>query len=419
MCDTMVALADVTAPGVGTLLAKNSDREFDEPQYLAHVGPGVAGARKRLRLTHVEIPAADRTEETWLSLPHWMWGAEMGANAHGVVVGNEAVHGAIPASIAPGVLGMDLLRLTLERSRSAAEAVDVLTGLIDRHGQGGDCSRTRPRTYDNSFIVADAGEAWVVESLGRFWVAERVRTARSISNVLSIGADADRTSPALTEHARREGRLRADGRLDFAHAYRPAEVRPSGVQRHARSCALLAAGAGTLDVASMFAALRDHGPAATAEDRLPRGDELGRTICMHPDHTGTHPGHTAASWVSELLPDRAVHWVTAAPSPCLGVFRPFFTDCPLPDQGPRPDEAEDTASRWWWQEKCLRPALEGDLGRWRAYRAERDALEATFVERAGALTGGDRAASRDARATLVQECWDEADALQRRWATSD
>ena len=66
-----------------------------------------------------------------------MFGGEMGANEHGVVIGNEAVQTIEPLHVGEGrLLGMDILRLALERSTSALEAANTIAQLIENYGQG-------------------------------------------------------------------------------------------------------------------------------------------------------------------------------------------------------------------------------------------------------------------------------------------
>lgn len=63
-----------------------------------------------LQCTYIEIEQALKTHAVVLSRPSWLWGAEMGANEHGVCVANEAVLTREPASESEALLGMDLVR---------------------------------------------------------------------------------------------------------------------------------------------------------------------------------------------------------------------------------------------------------------------------------------------------------------------
>lgn len=63
-----------------------------------------------LQCTYIEVEQVSKTHAVILSRPSWLWGAEMGANEHGVCIGNEAVWTKEPVGAGEALLGMDLLR---------------------------------------------------------------------------------------------------------------------------------------------------------------------------------------------------------------------------------------------------------------------------------------------------------------------
>jgi dipeptidase len=327
----------------------------------------------------------------------------MGANENGVVIGNEAVFATTPAAREKALIGMDLVRLGLERGATASEAVEVITGLLEAHGQGGDCGHLHEHFYDNSFLVTDHLEAFIIETVGRLWVVERVRDIRAISNAFSIG------SGAIHQGSANLGDL---SMLDFA-AQHLDEARDSvshGRQRCERATTLLRRRSGLIERADMMAVLRDHG--ADDAPHWHPAQTIGRTICMHAGE-GERRGQSVGSLISELRPDgRAVHWVTAASAPCTAIFRPLLPGVAIPAHGRPPGDQAETQSRWWRHEALHRDAVTGDFAAWLAtHAAERDAAEARFAARIEeALSpGGDVAGA-------VAECWREADAVEASWA---
>jgi secernin len=412
MCDTLAVLAAAAIRG-RTLFAKNSDRERNEAQFLemtaaADYAPGAA-----LQATYIAIPETAHTHACLLSRPFWMWGAEMGANEHGVVIGNEAMHARVPAQRRRALIGMDLVRLGLERAASAAAAVEVITGLLETHGQGGDCGHLGRFYYHNGFIIADAREAYVLETVGRWWVAERVKRTRALSNALSIGAGYDRISPALIDHARAEGWCGPDGRFDPAG--RLIDIERDAVSfgrgRCVRGTALLARAAGAVTPTAMMSILRDHDEAGQGNPAWTPAQTVGRTICMHAAE-GTRRSQTVGSMVSELDGAASVHWVTGTSAPCLSLFKPVLFETGLRPQGPRPTDRYDPESLWWRHERLHRAALEDFAGRLAAIAPERDRLEQAFLERIDqARAGGDPAGLRAA----VAACWREAGETEARW----
>jgi dipeptidase len=412
MCDTLTALAEASAGGAA-LFAKSSDRERNEAQGLEMVARADHAPGAMLAATYIAIPQAARTHACLLSRPFWMWGAEMGANEHGLVIGNEAMHATVPAQRRRALTGMDLVRLGLERAASAAEAVAVITGLLERHGQGGDCGHLGRFYYHNGFIIADPREAYVLETVGRWWVVEKVTGLRALSNALSIGHGYDRASDALLAHARAEGWTDAAGRFDFAGRLidDARDAVSFGRGRCARGTELLERRRGTLGVGEMMAMLRDHGPEAEGRDDWTPADTLRRTICMHAAE-GARRSQSVGSMVSELRPGGAVHWLTGTSAPCLSLFKPVLFETGLPDVGPPPSDVYDDASLWWRHERLHRAALADFAGALAAIAPERDRLERGFVEAVDqALAHGDPQARRAA----VAGCWREAEAAEARW----
>ncbi len=340
MCDTVVV---VGADGV--LFAKNSDRDPNEAQLVEWHPASDHPPDSLVRVTWMEVPQTSHTYAVVLSRPFWMWGAEMGANEHGVVAGNEAVFTDQPYEEV-GLTGMDLLRLGLERGRTAAEAVSVIVELLERFGQGGGCGLERPSfSYHNSFIVADPEEAYVLETAGRHWATEQVTGgARSISNGLTI--------PAFAE----------------AHTD-PLRTKMSACRiRRARTEAAASRATGPGD---LFGVLRDHGE--TPRYRLLTGGM--ESPCMHAGGVLTS-SQTTASWVSDLR--TGLHWVTATAAPCTSLFKPVRVDEPV-DLGPYPTDRFRPDSYWWRHEIFHRRALRDPESTFPRFGPERDTVERDWL----------------------------------------
>ncbi len=281
--------------------------------------------------------------------------------------------------------------------------------MLERYGQGGNCERPGPSYYHNSFIIADPGRAFVLETIGRDWMVEQVDHVRSISNCYSIAAP-DRMSGGLTDQARRLGwRAGAAEGLATLVGSNEGRVHASAQRRSTRSLELLARAGEAADTACLFRVLRDHG--AEGEGQTDWRPSLPRrpNICSHSSDLEPR-GQTTGSLVSELRPGRQLHWVTAGPAPCLAIFKPLFVDCEAP-----PALAsrcrEDSTAFWRGQDALHRRLLDDPEADLAAIRRERDALEAGFLERVEAVADAHLAR----RQGVVDSCWNEAAVLEARW----
>jgi dipeptidase len=352
MCDTLVATQSDTADQ-SVWFAKNSDREPGEAQIVEHL-PRQTHHDSRLQCTYLEIPQAAETYEVLLSRPFWMWGAEIGTNEYGVTIGNEAVWTKLPVE-KTGLTGMDLLRLALERSTTAKEALELITSFLQQYGQGGACGyRNKNFRYHNSFIIADPAEAWVLETAGEHWAAERVRGIRTISNVLSIGKEFDLISDKAFSFAKEKGWCKSADEFDFAHCFGDPSYRrlTGGVERSACTLKSLTSAEEKLTRLHFFAVLREH-------NNLP--PKKGMTIQMPCAHASWQPtrraGQTTGSMVSCLNPVKPFHWLTGTSSPCLSIFKPMVLREGVIDTGATPGKGYDAESLFWRHERLHRLAL--------------------------------------------------------------
>jgi secernin len=412
MCDTIVAVPGSTAQAL-MLFGKNSDRQRNEAQVVEHVRGCVHAAGTQSICTYITIPQVRRTNSVLICRPFWMWGAEMGANDQGVVIGNEALIARRPVRRESSLTGMDLLRLALERASTAAEAVDVITALLGQYGQGGNCGHLTPSYYNNGFLIADAEQAFVVETVDREWLVERVHGVRAISNRYSVGTEAQRVSAGLHTLLRSSG-----WSTDIAPNYADVLADParehigSARERSVCSTSLLRSRAGHLGVSDFMSILRDHGLGQHYHPEWRDECVVRQTVCMHAG-ADDRPGQTVGSMVSEVHRKGEVHWLTGTAAPCMSIFKPVFIDQPIPWHGPHPIDRFDPRTLWWQHEQIHRAALVADIaGFLTDIRDERNSVEADFQALVIEVLDGGNA---EDRSRAMAECWSKAIEIESSW----
>lgn len=420
MCDSFVILPNASDNGRGVIFGKNSDREAEEPQFIRKFPRRVYDDDTSLKTTYLTIPQAQQVHSVLISQPSWMWGAEMGANEHGLVIGNEATFSKIPAdSSKTGLIGMDLVRLALERAVDVDEGIDVITRLLRRYGQSGNCGFKHPLAYQNSFLICDTSGAAILETVERDWVARPVKQAEALSNVMTIHKDYTQCSVSIFKAAIEDSDQPSRSILDFSEAFRSekSDQITSGLLRIERMTSLLQHKEPRTDLAAAFAALRDHGSKKYANKRP------SDAICLHDFNSPL--GHTTGSWVSELRKDQNVHWVTATPAPCVSVFKPMMIDLALPDNGnPNTGQLRDAScsnSSWHRHAVMVKSLFDvgGSEGTCAAHikqlESEARAMEQQFLGQAQNkfMSAGDGSAPR--RQEIVNKCWSDTEKLYESW----
>lgn len=358
-CDTMAVAAKYSRYGQN-MLAKNSDRPTAEAQNLifcpaADYMPGTV-----LRCTDLEIPQASHTYALIGSQPYWTWGFEMGYNEKGLMIGNEAQGSRNAAETETGLLGLDLLRLALERADSARAGIRVITELLERYGQNANASALKDRRYENSYLLVDPKEIWLLETAGRQWVAAQITDKLGISNCYCLGQDYDLASEKLETLAREKRWLGPDAPFHFARSYTLPAIRQTLAIPRMRRLNKLLNQQERHDFLSLANILRDHFEGEITQPRFDACTGNFYSICMHPICWGE--SETTASLVCRWDDELGVIANWGPCQPCLSFYLPvYFTGC-LPETLTSAGKRFDAACLWW-QTKRLILAVSADEAR--------------------------------------------------------
>jgi len=408
MCDTLIATKLATSNGVA-VFGKNSDRPPNEGQYIAYFPAETHSANSRVKCTYVDIPQARKTHAVMLSKPFWMWGAEMGVNDHGLVIGNEAIFSKVPANKKPALLGMDMLRAALERAVSSREGVQVIIELLEQFGQGGNCTFGEELYYHNSFILANSDDAWVLETVDKQWAARQIKDVYSISNCLTIKDQWDIASDNLVDLAVQKGYSKSAKGFDFANSYSDLIFTnfSKGRKRRETTYSVLDEQRGEVTVESMMRTLRHH----EDENFDPQSSVTEVDVCMHAGFGPIRVSQSTASMVVYLDKDNTVIFATGTSAPCTSVFKPMWMDASLPNLGPAPASTFDSESLYWTHERLHRATLLNYPERIKTYANERDEMESKFTQ--GALNLHNASAKQ--RADFTAQCFSESIAAEAEW----
>jgi len=299
-----------------------------------------------------------------------------------LAVGNEALQtNTGPPKKKQSLIGMELVRLALERAQTAEEAVEVIAGLLEEYGQGGECGYSKSFRYHNGFLIADkSGSVWIMNTIDNDWVARKINPSEqnnlvspkdnreeceakgivSISNVLSAGRW-DKWSEGFLKKA--VANSWCSGREDFREKFQFREKYAEflfatfgeGYIRECRTRSLLLPRAGSIEIADITQVLRDHGP--NSQEFNPGCGLWGQAVCMHSGWGPIRKSQTTCSMIFHLTKnmDRP-HWVTATSAPCTSAFIPVWFDA-FPNFGPPPTRYYSAKSLWWLHELVHRNIL--------------------------------------------------------------
>ena len=339
------------------IFAKNSDRGCNEPQYMLFLDKNQL-TNQMIDCTYVKVFQDQPTYQVLLSKPSWMWGGEIGINECGVMIGNEAVFTKSHGKKEPKLLGMDLLRLGLERGDTAKKALDVILHFLTEIGQGGNCGFDKPFFYDNAFLIADKKEAYILETSGKNYVVKQVQGYDNISNRLSIETPGMMQSNENIKNFKKQH-------------FEPVYSHFSGSKNRYQMIHQAIKEQAELDLEKTMAILRGHHH--KDESKLYQKGSL-KSVCMHKSMLGDHTTQSLIYVDRDQFP---TIWVTGSSTPCLSLFKPTYFGVKTP-----PIFTDEQAGFEYWldREKVIRSIYNGSIPEVE-YKQELFQIQADFIDK--------------------------------------
>lgn len=266
-CTTFMAQGSALKSGKGTIISKNRDQsaatlsEIGIQEHSRHTENEVYQA------AYIDIPQVTETYKFIGSRTAGRWGYGMGINEFQVSVSDNDSTSRDILDFKKGLHDNDVVRLVLERARTAREGVDIVTNLVEKYGQAWN---------GIMFEIGDPNELWIVEVTGHRWAAKRyVNTVTARSNQYQIGDDYDLCSKDLVSFAIEQKWVKeGTQRINFRSVYGTLELYPDNnnnfskrpaveklyntEMRYQRAMELLTKANGQIDAATLIPFTRDH-----------------------------------------------------------------------------------------------------------------------------------------------------------------
>lgn len=211
-CTTFLAQGKALASGKGTVIVKNRDQGATALCEISVQQEATYPKGEAYKAAYIDIPQVDKTYKFIGNRTAGRWGYGMGINEHQVIVADNDAPSRDELDFEASLHDNDVVRLILERAKTAREGVKILTDLVEEYGQAWN---------GIMFEIGDPNDLWVVEVTGHRWVAKQYKdTISARSNQYQIAEDYDLAAKDLVDFAVAQGWVeKGKNKLNFREVY--------------------------------------------------------------------------------------------------------------------------------------------------------------------------------------------------------